>query len=171
LTVAGELTIQRAPRGLLHALAMKGSGRTPDSLTSELVPTFDATVLYFGDNVRSASGTSAAINLVGTFSANLAVPTGEIWLVNNVTVTMPTLGAGYELVPYFARRSAATLLLALPGRLSATTGQAPALGVQLQDPYSLVLYPADSFGVYCVGGTFGIPAAATVICDYVRLEV
>ena len=86
--MAGPLTIQRVPRGLLHALAMKGTGDLPTELAPSIVGTYDVTTLYLGDNLRSlSSATSQPLTVDAFYSAPaLQVPAGEIWLPLNFTV-------------------------------------------------------------------------------------
>lgn len=169
--MAGPLTIQRVPRGLLHALAMKGTGDLPAQLAAETRAIFDASVLYVADLATSKTAGSGAISSDSIWPANTgAVPAGELWLVTNLTVQVSNVGAGtnFTIQPYW-RRSASNSLhvvatpLAVPVNGDGVIGQQFSFG-------DLVLYPGDQWGILTTNGTYGLNPAATLNIDYFRLE-
>lgn len=77
--MAGPLTIQRYPRGLLDALQMRGTGDAPHALSELLVGTFDTTQLYLADKLINAQHVNMGV-ASGFTASNIVVPSGEIWL-------------------------------------------------------------------------------------------
>jgi len=79
--VAGPLTIQRVPRGLLGFLGLRGSGQLPSELSPTIAGVVDATVLYARDDFRWARAAEPAANTSWLKYATQTVPQGEIWVV------------------------------------------------------------------------------------------
>jgi len=151
--VAGLKTIQRFPRGLLHALAMKGSGDAPNQLSEAVLGTFALDEYYLADNSRVVFGQTANIT-VPTWWPNTSsaciVPAGEMWIVRNLSVWSGAFATGGYIVPGYQRKIATTanycLITAGAVNVPAAVGQYVACGVQFQTN-ALVLYPGDTVGV------------------------
>lgn len=177
--MAGPLTIQRVPRGLLHALGMKGTGEFPHELTGNLFASFDSTVLYLNDLQRTQFQTTSNINTAGVFqgATSIQVPTGELWLMTNVSCYCSVLAAGntnWKCQAGYVRKTAfsAVFEALTPMTPAAVTGDSITVGTQLH-PGDLVLAPNDSIAVMIhasATATFAANTSFTLIADYYRLE-
>lgn len=85
------MSINRTPLGLLGFLGIKNSGRYPQNLTGELVPTWDLAQLYLNASAQYAQfvTTSTGTGYLPLFS----VPNGETWWVTDFSADIAT-GAG-----------------------------------------------------------------------------
>lgn len=172
--MAGPLTIQRVPRGLLHALAMKGTGDLPTELAPSIVGTYDVTTLYLGDNLRSlSSATSQPLTVDAFYSAPaLQVPAGEIWLPLNFTVQSGnSVGDAGNVLLCYRRKSTSGVLLLHRDKIAYSATLDMLGGVQV-DPGTLILYPGDDIGITAcdITATAGTKHPLVYI-DYYRLEV
>lgn len=172
--MAGPLTIQRVPRGLLHALAMKGTGDLPTELAPAVVAMYDVTALYLGDNIRNTTlATSQPITADAWYSApGLGPQPGEIWLPINVTVQSGgSVGdTGSAMLGYIRKFTNGVLLLhtnklAYTPTVDLVGGVSIGLG-------NLVLYPGDAVGIIATDGSAWSGAKnPTITVDYYRLEI
>lgn len=174
--MAGAFTIQRVPRGLLYALAMKGLGQTPTELAGAILGTFDTTALYLGDALRSKTDTSPIFN---TDSNNdftgFIVPAGEIWIPMNFSLERSGVAAGtsFEMSGFFARGQSGFPQFCT-GKVSIVGGGAATSDGTCYGTwglFELVMYPNDRFGVAVRNGTWGAAQQATGCLDYYRLEI
>jgi len=172
--MAGRLTIQRFPKGLPGALAMKGTGDVPTELAPQILGVFDTTTLYFQDQRRQAVGQTAGGAPLGPTrptSGTVIVPAGEFWIVTGMaTYTVASLGAGItcRFRQYMLRQSNLSYLI-FP---TVTTGAAldwPGVG-ETWDLGSMVWNPGDTFGVW-VEATAGAAREYSFCVDYVRVEI
>lgn len=173
--MAGPLTIQRVPRGLLHALSMKGSGELPAELASQILGTFDTTAFYLGENVRGASGALQTAADGWVTSGSLTVPAGELWLVNNLSWSCSNIAAGdsFSFTPGYLRKTTQGVLGFSEAKASVVGGAAGT-----QDQVNglwfnrwLIAYPADTFGGTFFNGTYAGNPTITMTADYHRLEI
>jgi hypothetical protein len=162
--------VQRFPRGLLHYLGLKGSGDAPHLLNSQLAGAIEIGPLYWADLNRSSDANSGNMGAIGYF-AGLTVPSGELWIVSNLTCTTAALAAAtsYNLAPAM-QRVGTGVTKALGPAQDAITAQIISNGVCFP-PYTLMLYPGDTLGGVVRFGTFGTPIPVRCIADYTRLEV
>jgi hypothetical protein len=176
--MAGPLTIQRVARGLLSALAMKGTGDLPHEISPTLFVGYDATPLYLQDAARYAQNTTVNINAAGLFSGGITVPDGEMWLLTNMSIAVPVLAAGntnWTLSGGYVRKtsSAAALQCVLPSQGPIILGQSQSFGITF-GLAQVILRPADYLAVQIHNGataTFANNVAVLVQADYYRLEV
>lgn len=167
------LAIQRFPRGLLDMLAMRGPGETPHTLASSIAGTIDLTKLYLADSNRTVIATQTPPANDGYVNpAAATVPPGEIWLVNAISAVSGNLPAGTnaQAICAYNRRAAAGVMV-FGNNATAAAGADLVCG-QVFDPFSLILYPSDGFGVQMHSGTYGGGAPLwTLTCDYYRLLI
>lgn len=178
--MAGLLTIQRIPRGLLHALGMKGTGDLPKEISPTLFAAFDSTPLYYQDNARSILDVSTAVAAAGVISGGTLsqVPAGEQWLLTNLTIYVSVLAAGntnWDMTGGYVRRTAYSPILQT---FSASMqrfilGQTVWLGWNFH-PGDVVLRPGDFLAAGIAAGataTFAANVGVNFFADYYRLEV
>jgi hypothetical protein len=174
--MSGPLTIQRVPRGLLYALAMKGSGDTPTQLRSEVQGSFDLTALYFGDAQRSLTATSPVFNTDSNNDfAALIVPAGELWILTALTLERSNVLAGtnFDMWGFYARGTTGFVQI-ITDKATVTGGGAGTSDGICAGRYGLldiVLYPNDRIGVAVRNGTWGAAQQATAALDFYRLEI
>lgn len=173
--MAGPLTIQRVPRGLLHALNMKGMGQLPSELAGQIVGIFDCTDLYLGDNIRSASGGITLSSDAWATSGQLTVPAGEMWLVNHYSWQCGNTAAGTaaDVVGGFIRKFTNGVNV-FSSTWQRVTGGAGGIGDGAQGQWfdrPIAVYPGDTFGVIGYNGTWGGNITVTGTVDYFRLEL
>ena len=173
--MAGRLTIQRFPKGLLDWLGMKGSGDVPADLSPLVQSSIEIGPLYLLDRIAQAVTGSPNINANGTFAAvaaNLTVPPGEQWMLTNYTIARTAnFGAGTGGTfqgAYF--RAAVTQYFALPGPVVCPVAGSFAWTYQFK-PYELVLSPGDLLAGYVTSGVFGIPAGVNMFAEYYRMTI
>lgn len=94
--MAGPLTIQRLPRGLLDLLLMKGSGEAPTELAAEIRASVDIGALYLIDKQETIIGSTNVLGAVGFYGVGtpLTVPDREMWLLTHVSVLSNAMIAG-----------------------------------------------------------------------------
>ena len=157
--MAGPLTIQRYPRGLLDLLGSKSSGDNPTQLSPVVVGQIDLSALYQFDKVEARSATTNVANLNGAWAvtgSNLTVPAGELWLLHNLSANAnANLAAGeaYTINAAIYRSQWSQWQLSkAQGSGSGITAR-PAVGWQFDRPE--ILRPGDSVGVYVSNITAG----------------
>lgn len=164
--MADALTIQRYPRGLLDALAMKGTGQTPQVCAPDLRIGFDATALYLQETRRTASGVTTA--LVSGYLPMITVPAGEGWLVNNITARVTTTATdSCEANIAYRTLGGLTFFIAQWYEIFAIS-QDRFTGGQF-NPYELVLGPGMTIGMVSTA-VVGAPDC-TLQTDYFRLAI
>jgi len=180
--MAGPLTIQRVPRGLLHALGMKGTGDLPHNLAETLFSSFDATQLYLQDNARTAYGNTGNITAFQTFftstTANMTVPAGELWLMTNFSANVQGIigAANVGWVPFigYVRKAPYTANI----NFLAGSAYQPGFDANSKNAYlgwngQVILRPGDQVGVVVGAMPTNALAANTTFdmwLDYYRLE-
>jgi hypothetical protein len=152
--MAGPLTIQRAPKGLLDLLAMKGSGALPTDLANELRGVIDTSYLYLQDGVRVAVG-SAAGNATGAvqYPAAHIVPPGEVWVLNWVSMSttggVTTAGDHANALVYVIRSgggfAGAVMFDGLKTSTTATLAQTEDNAGTILRPFDYILLPGDAW--------------------------
>lgn len=167
--MAGQLTIQRAPRGLLDLLSLKGSGRAPTELAENITGVIDLTQVYLQDRLITANFSTAAVGAVGDFTAvNSAVPPGELWVAYHLALagTVPA-GQAYRVRPAIFRRT---------GTVIGTYGPTAGVGAAAErinvgwDLEASLLWPGDNVGLGCEQVTAGT-LAFSVYLYYARLTI
>jgi len=169
--MAGPLTIQRFPRGLLDLLGMKGTGQAPTSLAELLAGTIDATQFYLFERITTTTK-FLANSAIGGYrtDATLTVPAGELWIFDTASYFIAVSAAGsIRLTPAYQR--------------AVSTGDWSGLGVQTQQVggaaatdqlisgqlgRELILSPSDTIGAYInapIVGTYSL----FMRMDYYRL--
>jgi len=175
--MAGPLTIQRVPRGLLSALAMKGTGDFPVEISRTLFVGFDATTEYLQDLARFSFSTTAAVGAAGFFSGAGIVPDNEYWLVTNCSLNVPVLAVGntnwVASLGYVRKTPNSPQLQTFgPPSIPFILGQTYCMGYSFPVG-SVVLRPADYLACQIHNGataTFGANVTMTITADYYRLE-
>lgn len=88
--MAGPLTIQRVPRGLLDFLGLRGSGQLPSELAPSIYGMVDTTVLYALPTLRWVNSQNAAANTSWLKYCTQTVPSTEMWVVCSCWATATT---------------------------------------------------------------------------------
>lgn len=164
--MAGPLDIQKVPRGLLDALGLKGSGRSPVALAPETRLTFPSDWAYLYDAATRTQG----VNLTGTngFNTSWTVPFGECWIVTQLT-GLVTNGVGVTCVMAPAViRIGATLFPQVYGPpVSCVASMQTCTGFNF-DIGAMILRPGDVGGVFLTSVAGGTPTSAVPV-EYYRL--
>lgn len=157
--MAGPLTIQRYPRGLLDLLGSKSSGDNPTELAPTVAGIIDLGYMYQFDKVEGRTATTNVVNLNGAWGVTgptLVVPAGEVWLLHNASANAnANLAAGesYTInVAIYRSQWSQWQLSPNQGSGSGITAR-PAVGWQFDRPE--LLRPSDTFGIYCSNITAG----------------
>jgi hypothetical protein len=172
--VAGPLSIQRLPKGLLDWLGMKGSGETPTQLAATVAAVNDIGELYLLDRLGQANSATIAIPTVGTFqgtaSGNTVVPDLTIWLVKSISITTGTLPAGtsYTARPGYQRKQS-NVYLAPNNQNAAAAGERIAEGWYFEKP--LILLPGDQPIVSVERIVVGTAQAFFIWVDFYALSI
>lgn len=178
--MAGPLTIQRFPTGLLGLLGTQASGDTPTLLNAQVAAIIDL-LPFYSVNARKSFVASEA-NLTGPGNAYFggvgkaqAVQPGEMWLVHQVAVRTTTAvgaGMGGTFSPGISRGgtgSTATLTFGI----SKTVAAADLFNVGVYFDTPLVALPGDVFGVSVdtLVGAGPITTAYTIEGLYTRIQI
>lgn len=167
--MAGPLTIQRFPRGLLDLLSLKGTGQAPTDLAAEIRGVIDLTQVYLQDRLVTGLFSTAAVNAVGDISAtNSNVPSGELWVAYHLAIagTVPA-GATYRVRPAIFRRTGTVIGTYGPNATTAAANERIGLGWDLGPT---LLWPGDNFGLSCEAVTVG-GLAFSVYLYFARLTI
>lgn len=170
--MAGPLTIQRVPRGMLDFLGLRGAGELPSQLAGALVGTLEVGPLYALELSRTISSlqTTVAAGFVQGPSNATAVPSGELWVVTNLSVeigngitTAFTGALGFKR----AQDNAGPARIVLPNvnvPVSSTLnfGHQAAFG-------TIILLPGDAIGLRV--NTTGVSSTAFFSIDYFRMLI
>jgi hypothetical protein len=158
LTVAGRMTIQRYPTGLLDFLGMQSTGDTPHELAQELRASVDLGDLYLSDRLRTVSaGGSGPITTTSYLAGGLQtiVPAGETWLVYSAYVTSTPVTAGATIKGNLAIfRQTAGQVQILPASFSVLAAELILCSQIWERP--MVMRPGDQLSLY-IGATTGAP--------------
>lgn len=150
--MAGPLTIQRYPRGLLDLLGSKSSGNNPTDLVPMVQGIIDLSYMYQFDKVEVVSATTNVVNLTGAWGVTgtgATVPAGQLWLLHNLTATQnnaSAVGEAYQIYPAIFRAQWTSWQLGPTFGSSSGAGTRAAIGWQLDRPE--ILRPSDSLGVF-----------------------
>lgn len=172
--MAGRFDIQRFPVGLLELLGMKGTGDTPHTLGDNIGASVDIMSMYLAQRrVTVSAQTSIAMTGNGTFNATgLAVPSGEIWFVYNVSVRLTPNTAVATAIRFwaaFVRPSASGVYHPLTDVVSVGAGD-NGVGVTIFEQPAIFL-PGDQFTVN-TGAVTGVPGSnGLVALDVARLTL
>lgn len=167
--MAGPLTIQRVPRGLLDLLSLKGAGQLPTDLGDRISGTIELGDLYLQDRVQTGAFTTGVLAAIGDAAALLSsVPAGELWVAYHLAIGATIgVGASYTLRPAIFRRTGSVIGTYAPNNGSWTAGQRCAIGWDLRPA---LLWPGDNFGC-CVEAVTAGNTNFNVYLYYARLTI
>lgn len=165
--MAGPLDIQRAPWGLLDALAMKSGGQSPAQLSPFLMACFDAGEMYL-QGVRQFSYTSG-INWANGWNQATQVPSGELWLLAGMALGVTT-GVGVTASLAAAYQPPFNNTVPLPLGSYETVPASSAVLIGASYARGLVLGPGSLLGAWAHSVAGGVPTGSFRI-DYYRLLV
>jgi len=172
--MAGPQSIQRYPRGLIDLLGMRATGDTPQELAQSVIGNLELLEFYLADRlIPNASVGAAPMNAVGDFAiAGLTVPSREIWLVYEVTLTSGTTAAATAVTAtagLMRNVGSGNVYSALT--MPSTAGAAAQLNVGSKFDRPVMALPGNVFNVRCSAVT-GVPAATpTVAILYASIGV
>lgn len=170
--MAGLGTVQRIPRGFLEMLSMKGTGQLPSELNPNLQAVVDARDLYLADVFDSFTCNTNVAAVTGRFDSatvgRITVPSGELWLLQQMSVTSTDMAAGesYTLRLCLSRANFSTLELSPEQASASGVNSRIGLGWRLETP--AILRPADTWGIFITQVTAGAHAF-TCNLSYSRL--
>lgn len=150
--MAGPLTIQRYPRGLLDLLGSKSSGENPTDLVPAVQGTIDLSYMYQFEKVELVNATTNVVNLTGAWGVTgtaFTVPAGELWLLHNLTVTANAqlaAGESYRIRAAIFRAQWTNWQLGSDTGVGSGVGTRPSIGWQFERPE--ILRPSDSVGLF-----------------------
>lgn len=94
----GPPPLTARPEGLLAALGIQSGGRYPQHLVDQLLPVYELGSWYreYNQTFRSATVNLTGTGVSGITDVGLAVPAGEIWVINRLGMLLDgaTFGAG-----------------------------------------------------------------------------
>lgn len=156
--MAGPLTIQRFPTGLLDLLGMQASGDTPRELAPEVRSTLDVYKFFASGRLEQATsgGVALTAGIPGVYQfSGTNVPTSQIWLVESVVITTTLVAPAattWRLVPAIYRGSALpTYFFPIGPAGTYAANERPLLGASYTTP--LLLLPGDGVGVFVEAST------------------
>lgn len=166
--MAGPLTIQRVPKGLLDYLSLKGSGNAPTELAEKVSGIVNLTEIYLQDRVQTGNFGTGAIAAVGDVNATGGtVPFGEIWFAYHLAISGTVAAANtYRLCPAIFRRTGLTISTYGPRQAYLATERV-SLGWDLPPA---ILLPGDSVGIGVEQVTAG-STAFSVYLYYARITI
>ena len=168
--MAGPLTIQKVPKGALGLLAMKGSGQLPADLAPNVQGTVALDPGYLMQDWREAylvtpNATTNNTNYVGL----PLVPEGEMWMVKQIGIFCPLVGAGAGWwMPAVRRATSTTRVQVIGTQVNWTAGDRSAWGRTFLD-YELIALPNDGFCLYNIQGNFVTPV--DIVVNYYRIPI
>lgn len=168
--MAGELTIQRVPRGLLDLFAMRGPGLNPSELQGAIYGVCDLLPFYLLDKQEVILTNTNNITTAGFYFTAAAglVPDNEMWLLSNLTGLSNALTVGQILRGRMAiQRQLVTQFDVAPTEARETT-----TGAQWLSGWDCnkTLRPGDRLGVY-ISEVTGYAASITVCATIYRLKI
>jgi len=153
------MTIQRAPKGLLDLLAMKGTGDLPHELSETLSASVDVMDLYLNESYQVQTFATLAIAAAGFAGApSLIVPQGEYWLLKTLSAQSINLNAGesYRLRnAILVNNPVLSSVIMSPNECSAS-GVLQRIGLGWYFEVPLLVRPADQLGVWVNDVTAGV---------------
>jgi hypothetical protein len=156
--MAGPLTIQRFPKGLIDLLGMRATGDTPAQLAQDVGGSLELQDLYLFDRlIGQRTGTAVAINALGNFAfLNQSVPDGRLRFLYGLSVEVPAPAAATALTLVLTvNRGAANVRNFVGPSTKLIAGEGNAWGAWFGPP--MLLGPGDSTSIYCSQVT-GAPA-------------
>jgi hypothetical protein len=156
--VAGPLDIQRFPRGLLDILGLKATGDAPHLLSQEVSSSLEITPLYLQER-RVQLPAALLPAAAGGYQSNAGntVPSGEMWIVNNLTVvSSPGVGVSANVALGYAWSTTGTLdSFVLTPYTAFPASNTTAVGRDFE-PLDLILWPGWSVGYWTntIAGAF-----------------
>lgn len=164
-----ELVIQRAPRGLLDLLSLKG-GSTPHTLELALGGSLEMLPFYLVDRQETVLTSTNTLTGPGFFQAAAAgeVPEGEMWILTNLTAVSNALAAAQSLRGRLAIRRTADDRW----DVASSDAQESVTGAQLVTGWDCYkwLRARDRIGFYCAQVT-GYASGMTLCATLYRLKV
>lgn len=144
--MAGPLTIQRFPKGLIEILGMRATGDTPAALAQQIAGNLDLLDMYLLDRCKTqAITTGIALTVPGyiTMGSASGPAAGFIWFVYDISVSFGAVGAASTLQSHVGISRIANVSINLPGMSSGllNSGQASTVGIHFERP--LIMRPGD----------------------------
>lgn len=154
------------PEGLLSLLGLQQQGQYPQHLNSDwLTPSFNLADWYAESKAELITN-SVTVNAVG-WSAGVAVPSGEYWLLRNVTFWRAGTVAGAEVYSIgVGYASGLSFVLNQPNAVAA----GDYLGFTMDPAYSgMILRPSQYLGAWCQ--RFSAATTIQITVRAVRLQI
>lgn len=169
--MAGPLTIQRIPRGVLDFLGLRGTGDLPNNIAEAISGSVDLSSLYALNVLISVHQVSGAIGLgLNPATTPMTVPNGEMWVVMQTGALVTTVAAStctwalvYDRAVFTGGSSAYHYL---SQSIDMAASQVRAAGVTFQFG-QLCLNPGDRLGIQSQAQA-GTAPTATFALDYFR---
>jgi hypothetical protein len=148
--MAGPLTIQRFPKGLIEILGMRATGDTPNALAQQIAGNLDLLDSYLIDRCRVQSiTTGVALPAAGfvTMGSNSGPSSGFIWFVYDISVAFAAVAAAATLQSHVGVSRTANVSTNLPGMGTGllAAGQAASVGIHFERP--LIMRPGDLISI------------------------
>lgn len=174
--MAGPLTIQRFPKGLLGLLGSQVGGDTPAELAPAAVAVLDI-LQFYGSDLRQNAQVNVGNLAVGGFtliSTNAtSCASGEIRLLHEFSVQCSTAApAATDITVAVAiqRAQGAPVMFTFEPRQNVQAGDFLALGVHFETP--LLMLPGDALGIVTPRSAAGGPIGPCFIQScYTRIPI
>lgn len=130
---------------------MQTSGDTPVDLAAQLLPIIDISDYYFRDRIENKQSSAISVNGAGTFTnASMDIPTGEAWIVTDISAQTNTLAVGNEMriramIQYGGLNNTILVTYGEPTP-TLVSGENANVGFHFDRP--ILLRPGDSVGLW-----------------------
>jgi len=149
--MAGPLTIQRFPKGLIEILGMRATGDTPAQLAQDVSGSIDLIDHYLLDRTQDKLLTSISIPAVGEINMGVAGVAGPlpgfIWLVYDLAVRLPTPAAASSIQCVWGIQRTAGAMTMLQGLRSPVVLPGDTFDAAIHFEKPLIMRPGDVVGV------------------------
>jgi len=147
--MAGPLTIQRFPKGLIEILGMRATGDTPAQLAQDVSGDLDLLDFYLLDRCQDRLITSISIPAVGEINmGTTAGPApGFIWLVYDLAVRLPTPAAASSIQCVWGIQRTASAMTMIEGLRSPVVLPGDTFDAAKHFEKPLIMRPGDLVGV------------------------
>lgn len=166
-------SIQRVPIGLLDHLGIKSTGDNPSILTDSVIPVVDLTPMYLINRWEYINTTTAVAGAVGVVTAaapaDLQVPNGQLWVVQDFSVRSAAMPAGTTYRLTLCGFNAQTGIPFAFAPIAQTTTVGEAVAINWAGP--IIIRPGEALGLFVQALTLGVAQAFFVSGRVAKLTI
>jgi hypothetical protein len=148
--MAGPLTIQRFPKGLIEILGMRATGNTPTNLSDSIIGTLPLLDMYLLDRFTDRALTTgvalpgAGFTTMGTSSGPAA---GFIWLVKDISISFAAVAAAATLQSQVGVSRSSNTMVGLEGMATPLLAATQAWQGAIHFEAPLIMRPGDLLAI------------------------